>query len=70
MLQSGARPMGVGLGAGVGGLAGAEGRVLPGMTLGLLGMGIGMVGTSVTEGVGEAIGRGLGCVALALPWPV
>jgi len=39
--------MSVGLGAGVGGLAGAEGRVLPGMTLGLEGMGIGIVGVLV-----------------------
>jgi len=41
--------MGVGLGAGVGGLAGAEGRVFPGMTLGFEGMGIGIVGTLLID---------------------
>ena len=61
--------MGVGLGAGVGGLAGAEGRVLPGMTFGLFGIGIGMVGTLFVEELGVVMGRGLVCVALALPWP-
>lgn len=52
MLQSGALPIGVGLGAGVGGLAGAEGRVLPGITFGFVGMGIGMVGTFDMDPVG------------------
>ena len=70
VLQSGARPMGVGLGAGVGGLAGAEGSVLPGMTFGLVGIGIGMVGTFVMEEVGVLVGRSRGCAALLLPWPV
>lgn len=37
----------------MGGEAGAEGRVLPGITLGLDGMGIGMEGA----GEGTAIGR-------------
>ena len=71
VLQSGALPIGVGLGAGVGGLAGAEGSVLPGMTFGFvgIGIGIGIVGTFVREGLGVVIGRGLTCVALALPWP-
>lgn len=55
MLQSGALPLCVGLGAGVGGLAGAEGRVLPGMTFGFEGIGIGMVGTLVVEEVGVLI---------------
>lgn len=41
--------MGVGLGAGVGGLAGADGNVLPGITLGFAGMGIGMVGVVMGE---------------------
>lgn len=60
--------MGVGLGAGVGGLAGAEGRVLPGMTLGFVGIGIGMVGILVIEGAGGAfIGLGRCWEALALP---
>lgn len=67
MLQSGARADGVGLGAGVGGLAGAEGSVLPGMTFGLVGIGIGMVGTLVVDDDGVLIGRGRACVARALP---
>ena len=67
VLQSGALPIGVGLGAGVGGLAGADGSVFPGMTFGLAGIGIGMVGTFVMEDVGVVMGRGLACVALALP---
>ena len=50
--------MGVGLGAGVGGLAGAEGSVLPGITFGLVGIGIGIVGMLVMEDVGVLIGRG------------
>jgi hypothetical protein len=61
--------MGVGLGAGVGGEAGAEGSVLPGMTLGLVGIGIGMVGMLVMDEVGVVMGRGRLWVALALPWP-
>lgn len=83
VLQSGARSMGVGLGAGVGGLAGAEGKVLPGMTLGLVGMGMGMVGTpgreeeeveEVEEDEEEAEEEGVlmgrtGCAARALPLP-
>lgn len=68
MLQSGARFIGVGLGAGVGGLAGAEGRVLPGMTLGLEGIGIGMVGTLDMEVLGVVMG--MGRVARAFPRPV
>ena len=56
VLQSGARPMGVGLGAGVGGLAGADGNVLPGMTLGFEGIGIGIVGTLVIEEDGVLTG--------------
>lgn len=58
MLQSGARCIGVGLGAGVGGLAGAEGSVLPGMTLGLAGIVIGRVGTLFSDVDGVVIGRG------------
>lgn len=55
----------MGEGAGVGGLAGAEGKVLPGITLGLLGMGIGIVGTLLQEPDGVVMGRGrTGC----LPW--
>ena len=50
--------MGVGLGAGVGGLAGAEGSVLPGITFGFVGIGIGIVGILVMEDVGVLIGRG------------
>lgn len=49
VLQSGCRCMGVGLGAGVGGLAGAEGRVLPGITLGFAGIGMGMLGPLLIE---------------------
>lgn len=41
-LQPARSSMGVGLGAGVGGLAGAEGSVFPGMTLVMAGMGMGM----------------------------
>ena len=59
VLQS-ARPTGGGLGAGVGGLAGADGSVLPGMTLGFEGMEIGIVGTLVIEDEGVVIGLGLG----------
>ena len=59
--------MGVGLGAGVGGLAGAEGNVLPGMTLGFEGMGIGMVGTLVMEDEGVLTGRDRPCVSRILP---
>lgn len=55
--------MGVGLGAGVGGLAGADGRVLPGMTLGFAGMGMGMDGPLP----GEFIGRDRECAAGAFP---
>lgn len=51
--QSGALLLGDGEGAGVGGEAGAEGRVLPGITFGFDGMGIGMEGA----GEGTAIGR-------------
>lgn len=53
--------MGVGEGAGVGGLAGAEGRVLPGMTLGFAGIAIGIVGTLVIDELGVVVigpGRG------------
>lgn len=68
-LQFGVRCMGVGLGAGVGGLAGAEGSVLPGMTLGFAGMLMGMVGTADMDGDGVLMGRGRGaCEALARPW--
>ena len=67
VLQSGALLIGLGLGAGVGGLAGADGKVLPGMTLGLEGIGIGMVGTLVEEDVGVLTGRGRLCVSLTLP---
>lgn len=50
----------------MGGEAGAEGSVLPGMTLGLAtGIGIGMVGTLLMEDVGVLMGRGR-CTA-ALP---
>lgn len=65
VLQSGARCIGVGLGAGVGGLAGAEGRVFPGMTLGFVGIGIGMAGTLLIEEVGVLRGRGRTAL---LPW--
>jgi len=58
VLQSGALCIGPGLGAGVGGLAGAEGNVLPGMTLGLDGMGMGIVGTLESEPEGVLIGLG------------
>jgi len=58
VLQSGARCIGVGLGAGVGGLAGADGSVLPGITFGWEGIGIGIVGMLVMEEVGVLIGRG------------
>lgn len=53
-LQSGPLCIGVGLGAGVGGLAGADGKVLPGMVLGLLGIGIGMEGMLVTAAAAAA----------------
>ena len=69
VLQFGALSVGGGLGAGVGGLAGAEGSVLPGMTLGFEGIGIGMVGTLLREALGVLMGRGRLCVALALPRP-
>ena len=55
MLQSGARCLGDGEGAGVGGDAGADGRLLPGITLGFVGMLIGMLA------VGAWIGRGFDC---------
>ena len=59
VLQSGALCIGVGLGAGVGGLAGAEGSVLPGMTFGFDGMAMGAdkgnVGTSAIEATGVEI---------------
>lgn len=55
----------MGEGAGVGGLAGAEGKVLPGITFGLVGIGIGIVGTLLHEADGVEIGRDrTGC----LPW--
>lgn len=43
----------------MGGLAGAEGNVLPGITFGLVGMGIGMgiVGTLLQEADGVVVGR-------------
>jgi hypothetical protein len=63
VLQSGRRSRGVGLGAGVGGLAGAEGRVLPGMTLGFAGIAMGMDGPLF----GEFMGRDRECVAAAFP---
>jgi hypothetical protein len=65
VLQSGRRSRGVGLGAGVGGLAGAEGRVFPGMTLGFAGIGIGMD----MEGplFVEFMGRDRECVTAAFP---
>jgi hypothetical protein len=63
VLQSGCRCNGVGLGAGVGGLAGADGRVLPGMTLGFAGMGMGIDGPLP----GEFIDRVRGCATAAFP---
>lgn len=57
MLQSGALLIGLGLGAGVGGLAGADGKVLPGITFGFEGIVIGMVGTLLVEEVGVLTGR-------------
>jgi hypothetical protein len=65
VLQSGRRSRGVGLGAGVGGLAGAEGRVLPGMTLGFAGIGMGMVMDGPL--FVEFMGRDRECVAAAFP---
>ena len=66
VLQSGRRSRGVGLGAGVGGLAGAEGRVFPGMTLGFAGIGMGMVMDGPL--FVEFMGRDRECVvAVALP---
>lgn len=59
--------MGVGLGAGVGGLAGAEGRVLPGITLGFAGMGMGIVGPVLME-LDALRGRDREWVTGALPW--
>lgn len=56
VLQSGACRLGDGEGAGVGGEAGAEGRLLPGITLGFVGILIGMLGP-----VGVCIGRGFDC---------
>lgn len=49
VLQFGALWPGVGEGAGVGGDAGAEGNRLPGMTLGLAGMGMGIEGAPREE---------------------
>jgi len=68
VLQSGALCIGPGLGAGVGGLAGAEGRVLPGMTFGFAGIGMGMVGTLDMEPDGVLIGLGRECADGAFPW--
>lgn len=67
VLQSGCRCIGVGLGAGVGGLAGAEGRVFPGMTLGFAGIGMGMVGPLFME-LDWLRGRDREWVMGALPW--
>ena len=54
----------------MGGLAGADGSVFPGMTFGFAGMGMGIVGRLVVEREGVFIGRGR-CwwewEALALP---
>jgi hypothetical protein len=63
VLQSGCRCIGVGLGAGVGGLAGADGSVLPGMTLGFAGIGMGIDGPLPSE----FMGRDRECAADAFP---
>lgn len=54
-VQLGTRRPGVGEGAGVGGDAGADGSRFPGMTLGLDGIGIGML--EVDEVMDRARGR-------------
>lgn len=52
----------------MGGLAGAEGRVLPGITFGFAGMGIGIVGTCVREPEELLIGLVRECTDGVLPW--
>ena len=64
--QSGPLRFGEGEGAGVGGEAGAEGRVLPGMTFGFEGIGIGMA--CVGEGIGRVCRGAKMWVVLGLPW--
>lgn len=49
----------------MGGDAGAEGSKLPGMTFGLEGIGMGIVGMLDMDEVGVFMGRGR---AAALPW--
>lgn len=66
VLQSGALLIGLGLGAGVGGLAGADGKVLPGITLGFEGIGMGMLGPLEMDEVGVLRGRERPCDSLIL----
>lgn len=67
VLQSGALLIGLGLGAGVGGLAGADGNVLPGMTLGFEGIGIGIDDPLDMDEPGVLTGRDRPCASLILP---